>query len=150
MDNPNVFSINLVSPAVRGINAAIAAIVLAAQALFAGEQGVSVAGLAILLIAIVGALIEERWIFDLERETARFRFGLLFAAHTRTIPFSAISAIEFDDFEKGFNRQKWTRIVIRVPGGKDEILDTVNRNKARALIARAERLAAFFAAREKG
>jgi len=150
MNKPDTFEVNLVSPALRALNAVIFAVVAAAQILALGETGLSVAGILIMAVSALGALFEERWTFDLSAETARFRFGLLFLAHARVIPFADISRIEFDDFEKGFNKQKWTRVVMRVPGGKDEIIDTVNRKKATALIAKAERLASFFESRNEG
>lgn len=147
MKNPSLFTVNLVSNFLRIANGAIFIIVGAAQLFTAPEYGISLAGTVILAVTLLGAFIEERWIFDTERESATFRFGLVFFAHRRVIPFSEIAALEFDDFEKGFNKQKWTRIILRIPSGKDEILDTVNKAKAADLIARAERLAAFFAAR---
>ncbi len=149
MNNAETFTVDLVSPVLRGFNAFIFLVVASSQFFLAGDRGVSVAGILILAVTLLGTLLEERWSFDPGSETARFRFGLLFAAHVRTIPFAEISAVEFDDFEKGFNKQKWTRIILRVPGGKDEIIDTVNRKRAGALIAKAERLADFFAARRK-
>lgn len=147
MKDADLFTIDLVSPILRATNAVIFAVIGLSQILAAAGEGISVAGMLLLVITALGALLEERWVFNLKSETASFRFGLLFAAHKRTIPFNEITAVEFDDFEKGFNKQQWTRIVMRVTSGKDEIIDTVNRKRALKLIEKAERLAEFFKSR---
>lgn len=147
MKRTEEFSINLVSPALRATNAIAFGVVLAGEFLYSYWPPISLASIAILAITAIGALFEERWVFDAKGEVARFRFGLVFLAHTRSIPFSSIASVEFDDFERGFRKVPWTRIVLRVRDGKDEVLDSVNRKHAEKTIANAERLAAYFASR---
>ncbi|MGA2079900.1 MAG: hypothetical protein ABSH53_04720 [Holophaga sp.] len=47
-------------------------------------------GWAVLALAALGGLYEDRWVFDAGTEQVRHRAGLLPAAYTRVLPFAAI------------------------------------------------------------
>ncbi len=51
------------------------------------QTQLGVATIALLIILLLGALYEERWIFDPAARTISFRFGLLVLAKTMTISF---------------------------------------------------------------
>ncbi len=58
-------------------------------------------GLAVLAVAALAALYEERWTFDPAARAATFRFGLVFLAKRRTIDFAALETVEVETFVKG-------------------------------------------------
>lgn len=147
MKNRDVFSIDLVSPLMRAANGLIFAVILAAELTASGDAGPSLAGAAILVVTALGAVFEERWVFNLQTETAHFRFGLVFLAHRRSIPFASIQGVDIEDFERGFRKQVWSRIVLRLSDRQDEIIATVERKRGAPVIAKAERLKEFIAAR---
>ncbi len=147
MKNRDTFSIDLVSPLMRAANGLIFAVILGAEITASGDAGPSLAGIAILLVTALGAIFEERWVFDLKTENAHFRFGVVFLAHRRSIPFSSIRGVDIEDFERGFRKQPWTRIVLRLSDRQDEIIASVEKRRGAAAIAKAERLRDYFAAR---
>lgn len=61
------------------------------------------AGFAVVLSAAAAACYEERWTFDPASRSVRFRFGLLFLARTRSVPFDSIESAEVETFVKGAN-----------------------------------------------
>jgi hypothetical protein len=93
----------------RAIFAFIAAVVsgslgVSAVAVSAKAGSLGALGPAVGIISLLAALYEERWTFDPASKTVRFRFGLLFAARTLTVPFDAIEGVGVELFVKGSPR----------------------------------------------
>lgn len=59
------------------------------------------AGIAAFAVAALALLYEERWTFDPASASIRFRFGLLFAAKTVSVPFADAEAVAVETFLKG-------------------------------------------------
>lgn len=93
-----------VPPSVRISMAAIAAAIVG-SGLIPDEggalRGLGLPGIAAAALTVLAALYEERWTFDQARRALRFRFGLLFAARTLTIPFEDIEGLGLETFVKG-------------------------------------------------
>ncbi len=79
------------------------AVILFASATLTPEtgKGFSPGLLVALLIALLGALYEERWTFDRPRTTVQFRFGLVFLARRVRVPFNQVEALAVERFVKG-------------------------------------------------
>ena len=58
-------------------------------------------GNAVLLLAVAAALYEERWTFDPRTRSVSFRFGLVFAARSRSVPFDQVESVAVETFVKG-------------------------------------------------
>jgi len=79
------------------------AVILFASALLTPEsgKGFSPGLLVALLIALLGALYEERWTFDRPNRAVQFRFGLIFLARRVRVPFDQVESLAVERFVKG-------------------------------------------------
>jgi hypothetical protein len=79
------------------------ALILFASATLSPEsgKGFSPGLLVALLIALLGALYEERWTFDRPNRTVQFRFGLVFLARRVRVPFDQVESLVVERFVKG-------------------------------------------------
>ena len=92
-----VFSV----PRLARLAFAVIALTVAGSAAVTGTLGG--VGAAVLLFAAAAACYEERWTFDPVSRTVRFRFGLIFLARTRSLPFEGLESVAVETFVKGKN-----------------------------------------------
>lgn len=126
-----------VPPAARAAFAGIAA-AIGASAFVSGEA-LDLPGAALLAVSAAAALYEERWSFDPGKRLAVFRFGLLFLARRRTLPFDSVEAAATELFEKGsrpgtgageerkgfFRPKRYARLVLRLKDAERLVVETV-------------------------
>lgn len=121
------------------------------------------AGIVAVLIALLAVLYEERWTFDPGTRVVTYRFGLLFLASTRVIPFGAVGWVGYERFVKGvrpgaaepaeeerpgirlggglFRRKVYRTIALYLVDGPRLVVETENEKKAAALEAAARQIA---------
>lgn len=142
--NPRRLVISLVPTYTRILNAITVTILSASLIAFYSENGV----VPILAIAIGISLLflcyEERWVFDSFTEEVIFRNGLLFIAKRKKISFTDIESVSCMEFEKGFRKTKFTRIVVIEKNGTETVLASVPTEKQTTLIKQARDLESFF------
>lgn len=85
----------------RAAFAAVAAVVAGSALVSSPEATLGGFGSTVLIVSILAALYEERWTFDPAGKTVRFRFGLLFAARSLTVPFDELEGVGVELFVKG-------------------------------------------------
>lgn len=65
-----------------------------------GPSGTTIP-LVLVCVTGLGALYEERWIFDKEKNIFESRFGLLILSHKKRFPLTELARVELDSFVKG-------------------------------------------------
>ena len=65
------------------------------------KQGSYTIPLVLVCVTGLGALYEERWIFDKDRNILENRFGLLILSRKKRFPLTQLARVELDSFTKG-------------------------------------------------
>jgi len=122
-------------PAWYRIVSGATALALAVAAAFSG--GLGIAGNAVVVIAILAALYQERWTFDPAADACTGRMGLVFAAKGPTYKASDVARLRLDIFAKGRLDQKdlppedkmplgsQARLIVETKEGEAFMLDSV-------------------------
>jgi hypothetical protein len=110
------------------------ALIMGIGALTAGGIG---AGWLFVALPALGALYEERWLFDGQARTVRGRMGLVFLAKGPAFPFSEVAGLDIDTFAKGqidqrtlpaadkMPRGSQVRLILRLTDGQSFMIDSV-------------------------
>jgi hypothetical protein len=110
------------------------ALIMGIGALSAGGIG---AGWLFVALPALGALYEERWLFDSQDRTVRGRMGLVFLAKGPSFSFSDVTSLDIDIFAKGqidqrtlpaadkMPRGSQARLILHLKDGQSFMIDSV-------------------------
>lgn len=137
-------ALSLVSPAFRLAYGAMAAVIALSAIVALPDYAISLPAAVLFALCALAALYEERWTFDAEGSTITFSHGLLFLARRRRWDFGDVAELRREDFERGFAKTPYTRIVLALKDGSEEVIESAKAKKAAKHLGTIERLSGYF------